>query len=63
MNIEGFRQFLLEPTSGLTSNNPTDAQGRFSVLYIGYPVPLKQGRFDGVSCSLTNGPGKVVLFQ
>ena len=63
MNIEGFRQFLLEPTSGLTSNNPTDGQGRFSVLYIGYPVPLKQGRFDGASCSLTNGPGKVVLFQ
>ena len=24
---------------------------------------FKQGRFDGVSCSLTNGPGKVVLFQ
>jgi Flp pilus assembly protein TadG len=63
MNIEGFRQFLLEPTSGLTSNNPSDPQGRFSVLYIGYPVPLKQGRFDGASCSLTNGPGKVVLFQ
>jgi Flp pilus assembly protein TadG len=63
MNIEGFRQFLLEPTSGLTSNNPTDGQGRFSVLYIGYPVPLKQGRFDGVSCSLSNGPGKVMLFQ
>ncbi len=63
MNIEGFRQFLLEPTSGLTSNNPTDGDGRFSVLYIGYPVPLKQGRFDGASCSLSNGPGKVVLFQ
>jgi Flp pilus assembly protein TadG len=63
MNIEGFRQFLLEPTSGLTSNNPADGDGRFSVLYIGNPAPLKQGRFDGASCSLTSGPGKVVLFQ
>jgi Flp pilus assembly protein TadG len=63
MNIEGFRQFLLEPTSGLTSNNPTDGDGRFSVLYIGYPAPLKQGRFDGAGCSISNGPGKVVLFQ
>jgi Flp pilus assembly protein TadG len=63
MNIEGFRQFLLEPTSGLTSNNPTDSDGRFSVLYLGNPMPLKQGRFDGASCSLANGPGKVVLFQ
>ncbi len=63
MNIEGFRQFLLEPTSGLTSNNPTDGDGRFSVLYIGNPMPVKQGRFDGPSCSLSSGPGKVVLFQ
>jgi len=63
MNIEGFRQFLVEPTSGLTSNNPTDGDGRFSVLYIGYPAPLKQGRFDGASCSLSSGPGKVVIFQ
>jgi hypothetical protein len=63
MNIEGFRQFLLEPTSGLTANNPTDGDGRFSVLYIGNPAPVKQGRFDGASCSLTSGPGKVVLFQ
>lgn len=63
MNIEGFRQFLLEPTSGLSSNNPTDGDARFSVLYIGNPAPVKQGRFDGPSCSLSSGPGKVVLFQ
>lgn len=62
MNILGFRQFLLEPTSGLTSNNPTDGDARFSVLYIGNPVPLKQGRFDG-GCGVSSGPGKVVLFQ
>jgi Putative Flp pilus-assembly TadE/G-like len=62
MNILGFRQFLLEPTSGLTSNDPTDGDARFSVLYIGNPVPLKQGRFDG-GCGVSSGPGKVVLFQ
>ncbi len=62
MNILGFRQFLLEPTSGLTSNNPTDGDGRFSVLYMGNPLPLKQGRFDG-GCGVASGPGKVVLFQ
>jgi Flp pilus assembly protein TadG len=62
MTILGFRQFLLEPTSGSTANVPTDGNARFSVLYIGNPVPLKQGRFDG-GCGLTNGPGKVVLFQ
>ncbi len=62
MTILGFRQFLLEPTSGDTSNVPTDGDGRFSTLYIGNPVPLKQGRFDG-GCGLTSGPGKVVLFQ
>jgi len=72
MNILGFRQFLLEPTSGLTSNNPTDGDGRFSVLYIdninasanpnGTYVPIKQGRFDG-GCGVASGPGKVILFQ
>jgi Flp pilus assembly protein TadG len=63
MNIEGFRQFLLEPTAGLTSNNPTDGDARFSALYIGNPVPLKQGRTDAPGCSISSGPGKVVLFQ
>jgi hypothetical protein len=62
MNILGFRQFLLEPTAGLTSNNPTDGDGRFSVLYMGNPLPLKQGRWDG-GCGVSSGPGKVVLFQ
>ncbi len=62
MNILGFRQFLLEPTSGLTSNNPTDGDGRFSVLYMGNPMPVKQGRWDG-GCGVASGPGKVILFQ
>ncbi len=62
MTVLGFRQFLLEATSGATSNDPTDADGRFQALYIGNPVPLKQGRFDG-GCAASTGPGKVVLFQ
>jgi Flp pilus assembly protein TadG len=62
MTILGFRQFLMEPTSGLTTNDPTDRDGRFSALYIGYPAPVKQGRFDG-ACGVNSGPGKVVLFQ
>jgi Flp pilus assembly protein TadG len=62
MTILGFRQFLMEPTNGLTTNDPTDRDARFSALYIGYPAPVKQGRFDG-SCGVSNGPGKVVLFQ
>jgi len=41
--------------------NPGDNNGRFNALYIGYPMPLKQGRFDG--CTLAGGPGKVVLHQ
>lgn len=62
MTVLGFRQFLVEATSGETSNDPTDADGRFQALYIGSPVPLKQGRFDG-GCAASSGPGKVVLFQ
>lgn len=62
MTVLGFRQFLLEATSGATSNDPTDTDGRFQALYIGSPVPLKQGRFDG-GCTASSGPGKVVLFQ
>ena len=62
MTILGFRQFLVEATTGDVSNIPSDANGRFQALYIGSPVPLKQGRFDG-GCQAQSGPGKVVLFQ
>ena len=62
MTVLGFRQFLVEATTGSTSNDPSDANGRFQALYIGSPVPLKQGRFDG-GCQAQSGPGKVVLFQ
>jgi hypothetical protein len=56
--VLGFRQFLLEPDPRI---NPSDQHGRFAALYIGYPVPLRQGRFDG--CGVAAGPGKVVLHQ
>ena len=62
MTVLGFRQFFFEPTATLTTNDPADRDGRFSVLYIGNPAPVKQGRFDG-SCGVSSGPGKVVLFQ
>ncbi len=62
MTVLGFRQFLIEATTGDESNLPSDTNGRFLALYIGSPVPLKQGRFDG-GCQAQSGPGKVVLFQ
>jgi Flp pilus assembly protein TadG len=58
----GFRQFLIEPNPDSTTLAPGDANGRFSAIYIGYPRPLRQGRFDG-GCQVTTGPGKVVLHQ
>lgn len=57
----GFRQFLVQPNPDSTSIAPADSNGRFSATYIGYPKPLRQGRFDG--CQITAGPGKVVLHQ
>jgi len=62
MIVLGFRQFLVEANTGEESNLPSDTNGRFQALYIGSPVPLKQGRFDG-GCQAQSGPGKVVLFQ
>ncbi|MDQ6666391.1 MAG: hypothetical protein M3Z23_18590, partial [Acidobacteriota bacterium] len=62
MTVQGFRQFLVEPTVNLTGVNPADTNGRFAALYIGSVVPLKQGRFDG-GCGAQAGPGKVVLHQ
>lgn len=57
-----FRQFLIEPNPDSASIAPADSNGRFSAIYIGYPRPLRQGRFDG-GCQVTAGPGKVVLHQ
>jgi Flp pilus assembly protein TadG len=71
MNVLGFRQFLLEPTTTSTAspqaNIPTDGNGRFAALYIGSLVPVKQGSLTeaglNISCGIQNGPGKVVLHQ
>ncbi len=67
LTILGFRQFLIELSSGAFFN-PTDSYGRFPALYIGNPAPLQTGWFDAryaSACStyLTSGPGKVVLVQ
>ena len=61
MTVLGFRQFLVEPNQNTVDVNPADTDGRFGALYIGSPVPMKQGRFDG--CQITSGPGKVVLHE
>ncbi len=61
MTVLGFRQFVVEPASGGVDVNVADANGRFAALYIGSPVPLKQGSVAG--CQISNGPGKVVLHQ
>jgi len=61
MTVLGFRQFLVEPNQNAVDLNPNDVGGRFSALYIGSVVPVKQGRFDG--CQVTSGPGKVVLHE
>ncbi|MEO8126841.1 MAG: pilus assembly protein TadG-related protein [Bryobacteraceae bacterium] len=61
MTILGFRQFLVEPNPNDVTLNPSDVNARFAALYIGNPVPVKQGSFSG--CQITNGPGKVVLHQ
>jgi Flp pilus assembly protein TadG len=62
MTVLGFRQFLVDPNQGGVNISVADTNGRLVVLYIGAPVPLKQGRFDG-GCQLANGPGKVVLHR
>ena len=61
MTVLGFRQFLLEAAANLTNINPLDATGRFNALYIGSQMPLRQGRMSG--CTVSAGPGKVVLHQ
>ncbi len=61
MTVLGFRQFLLQPQANAVNLNVTDLNARFAATYIGSPMPLKQGRFSG--CSITSGPGKVVLHR
>lgn len=60
MNVIGFRQFLVQPTQGSESGVPAnDQNARFTVTYLGSPMPLRSGSFGG--CTVTAGPGKVVL--
>ena len=61
MNVLAFRQFLIQPTLGDGGISGTDNNGRFVVSYLGSPVPLRSGSFSG--CSITSGPGKVVLHR
>jgi Flp pilus assembly protein TadG len=61
MIVLGFRQFLIEPNPNDVTLNVADQNGRFSALYLGTVMPVRAGRFDG--CTLTSGPGKVVLHQ
>jgi len=66
MTVLGFRQFFLEPNADGTFLDPGDQNGRFVAMYIGNPVPVKQGYFDdhfALGCSVAAGPGKVVLHQ
>lgn len=64
VEVLGFRQFLLDPNL-----LPSDQNVRFNALYLGYPMPLRQGSIssaadeNGNICSITLGPGKVVLHQ
>jgi len=61
MVVLGFRQFLLEPNANDVTLNAADQNGRFAALYLGTVMPVRAGRLDG--CTLTAGPGKVVLHQ
>jgi Flp pilus assembly protein TadG len=61
MRVISFRQFVIEPNPDGTNIDPSDPNARFIASYIGYPMPLKQGRFDG--CQLAAGPGKVVMHR
>jgi len=61
MTVIGFRQFVVQPNPNDININSGDSNARFVVGYVGSSVPLKQGTFAG--CSITRGPGKVVLHQ
>lgn len=64
VEVLGFRQFLLDPNL-----LPSDQNVRFNVLYLGYPMPLRQGSISAAAddsgniCTVAAGPGKVVLHQ
>ena len=67
MTVLAYRQFLLEPDPGNTTITPQDTNSRFVVLYLGNVMPIKGSvppRPDNtLSCTITSGPGKVVLLQ
>ena len=67
MTVLGFRQFLIEPDPGAATITPNDRYSRFVVLYLGSLMPIKGSvppRPDAtLSCTITSGPGKVVLHQ
>ena len=66
MVVLGFRQFLLQPTTGFataSSNNPADVNSRFAAMYLGAVAPVKQGSIGPACGIITHGPGKVVLHQ
>ena len=64
VEVLGFRQFLLDPNL-----LPSDQNVRFNAIYMGYPMPLRNGSIStaaddaGNACAITTGPGKVVLHQ
>jgi hypothetical protein len=68
MNVLGFRQFLIEPNTDGSLPTFADGDGRFAAMFLDTPqlsgavAPVKQGSFGG-SCSISSGPGKVVLHQ
>jgi Flp pilus assembly protein TadG len=73
MNVLGFRQFFVTPTPNPNTslgNDPTDVHGKFNAIYLGNVAPVKQGFYYSLvppastaACSITSGPGKVVLNQ
>jgi Flp pilus assembly protein TadG len=67
MTVLGYRQFLIEPDPGNITLTPADRYSRFVALYLGSVMPIKGSvppRPDNtLSCTITSGPGKVVLYQ
>jgi Flp pilus assembly protein TadG len=62
MIVQGFRQFLVDPNPNATNVDPSDNNGRFTAIYLGTVMPVRQGLIGGCP-QQTNGPGKVVLHQ
>lgn len=61
MVVLGFRQFLLEAVLNDVTINPTDQNGRFAAMYLGWVMLVRAGRIAG--CTLASGPRKVVSHQ